>query len=227
MLCNNCHSRNADGAAFCAVCGMELMRRAPGYYQGQDVGRGGCGYPPDYVVAAPVKPRSVGAIVFYMISGLVALICMGLPFLPCVDLMPSLGTGVVEGRYLSTFSYTMMLLSGKDIYYVSQDAGLTGIYLLLMFAIPMFFFLLWAVFSFLRMNAAGGMGLTGSIILVQVGVYWLLYLMKVVNIGNMRFTGGYGGSEKYLTIVPYAIVAAGVLGIVFSSIQLTMRGRVR
>ena len=121
-----------------------------------------------------------------------------------------------------------------------SDYQVTGIIILMMFVTPMLFLLLWAIFSFCRIRAAGSMGIVGAITYIAAGVYWLLFLMNELPIGKFYVTGttekvkttaAYSGLSMDLkdaiTVVPYLMIALGVAGIVMSILQVAKRNRVR
>lgn len=225
--------------------------------------------------------RSVGAIIIYMLSGVLALAIMLMTVLPSLDFMQAVDKAVdnmeVEGRY-SGYSDVLKSRAKESIrkqfkekgeettknvfqvvsqYYdtkTSKESGtksetesdfqVSGTIILMMFITPMIFLLLWAIFSFCRNRAAGGMGLVGCISFVSVGVYWLLYLMNEVPIGKLYITGA---TEKVdsgvslsqsgislsmdikdtITIVPYLMIGLGVAGIVMAALQLAKRDNAR
>ena len=158
--------------------------------------------------------RSAGAIVIYMISGALALLSMLLPILPNVK---------VTDRNVFKIAYDF--LDSRSFFgsVSTNDDKVTGVLIIMMFVLPMLFQLLWAIFSFCRVRAAGAMGLIGSIIYTTVGSYWYLFLTGEVKIGNNYFIG----SNKLITYIPHLIIALGVTGIVFSSIEIAKRNRVR
>ena len=177
--------------------------------------------------AQPRPKRSVGAIVFYIISGLLALGCMSLPFLPNIDTMQGASAAYdFPGRYLNVSAYAMKLMDTSSSFYYNENSMVMGVIILVMFAVPMIFLLFWAIFSFMRLNAAGGMGLVGSIIYTNIAAYWVIYLLDYVKIGSYYFIDGNGGAEKYITLVPYLMLLFGLTGIIFSSVQLSQRNRI-
>ena len=205
--------------------------------------------------------RSVGAIVIYMISGVLALICMLMTVLPSMDAMQAIDKVKVEGSYsaygdmIKSQAKEMIKKQGQDttknvFQYVNEyldykgenksDYQVTGVIILMMFLLPMIFLLLWAIFSFCRIRAAGSMGIVGAITYIAAGVYWLLFLMNELPIGKFYVTGttekvkttaAYSGLSMDLkdaiTVVPYLMIALGVAGIVMSILQVAKRNRVR
>lgn len=284
MLCDNCHSSNAAGAKFCAVCGEPLPEEALVHRQGQGVSKpsnpaytyhdgfngnqrdfdnrktrdpqpnGAYGrsnneyygaqggypqqnaYPNNYAYAyrqqapavAQPKRRSVGAIIFYMLSGCLALGLILTTLLPNIDLLKGTRlSGGYANRFQNVYQYAVELMSNNGALSRGNDGVVTGVIILMMFMLPMIFILLWAIFSFARLSAAGGMGLTGSIILTNVSVMWILYLLNQIKLGGCYFMGGRGSTSEFLTAAPYCMLFLGVMGIVFSSVQLALRRRVR
>ena len=84
------------------------------------------------------------------------------------------------------------------------------------------------------------MGIVGAITYIAASVYWLLFLMNELPIGKLYVTGttekinasaSYSGFtmniKDAITVVPYLMIGLGVLGIVFSALQLAKRNRVR
>ena len=290
MLCNNCHSSNAAGAKFCAVCGASLQDDYKQEYQqesGQDYredtekaysyddgfssnrgqmpeerhdyeyypddnnygnnsgygnnaygsnGYGSNGYNNGYN-NNPVygydnygghgqpstlrqNQRSVGAIIIYMISGVLGLLGMLMTILPSFDSVKLLG------------KYSSYASSSSDRYN-------NAIIILVMFITPMVFQLIWVILSFCRSRGAGAIGMVGSIIYLSVASYWMLFLRNELAIGKYYISGNTSKSLsdsikmfgiKYsdaVTIVPYLMVVFGVAGIVFSAIQIAKRDRVR
>lgn len=238
MLCEKCRSSNDDGAKYCAHCGAPLaepLHVAPSYGDGYNGAAQPAAnrhtppvippYAPYATPPAPLTPpkpaRSTGAVVFYILSGLLALGCLVLP------LLPHIGWYGNRGRTYGALEYAIKLIDKSSMFHAGPSGQLTGILILIMFMLPMFFQLLWAIFSFVRIGAAGGMGLVGSILYTNIGAYWILYLWNVVPIGGTQFLGGSTLSAEWLTVVPYLAVVLGVTGIIFSSIQLAQRRRVR
>lgn len=175
------------------------------------------------------QTRSVGAIVFYMLSGTLALITMAMLLLPNIDRAGGVSAGAsVSDRYWNVFQYIGDIFNYTGSY--KTDSVIVGIVLINLFALPTFFQLLWAIFSFTRLRSAGAMGLAGSILYSASAVYWLLYLLNLIPIGRFYFTGvtRYAiDTSKYITVVPYFMVTLSIAGIVFSSIQISKRNRVR
>ena len=205
--------------------------------------------------------RSVGAIVIDMISGVLALMCLLMTVLPSMDAMQAIDKVKVEGSYsaygdmIKSQAKEMIKKQGQDttknvFQYVNEyldykgenksDYQVTGVIILMMFLLPMIFLLLWAIFSFCRIRAAGSMGIVGAITYIAAGVYWLLFLMNELPIGKFYVTGttekvkttaAYSGLSMDLkdaiTVVPYLMIALGVAGIVMSILQVAKRNRVR
>ena len=297
MLCDNCHSSNAPGAKFCAVCGEPLPEKALVHEQGQQSAReyvnsglsyhdGFSGrkndnnnvnysnqnneYYPDnsygqnggygqydyrynnnqyannqyannqygynqynvnqYGYGLQQKQtRSVGAIVFYMLNGALALITMAMLLLPSIDRAGGLDWGYsASDRYWNVIQYIGDIFKYTGSY--KTDSVIVAMVLISLFALPTVFQLLWAIFSFTRLRAAGALGLAGSIIYSTSAMFWLLYLLDLIPIGRFFFTGvsrsGFD-TAKFITAVPYIMVALSIVGIVFSSIQISKRNRVR
>ena len=192
-------------------------------YYGSQYGNGGYGL-------QQKQQRSVGAIVFYMLSGALSLITMAMLLLPSIDNW--LGTDIglsANNRYQSVFQYIGELLKGTGVY--KDDKVIAGIILLNLFLLPTIFQLLWAIFSFTRLRAAGAMGLVGSILYSTTAMYWLLHLLNVFPFGRLYFkeeiTRINIDTSKYITAVPYYMVVLSIVGIVFSAIQISKRNRVR
>ena len=261
MLCDNCHSSNAAGAKFCAVCGAPLPGEPLTHRQGQGESRqpqqhysyedgfNSTRRPPERRQAVPAaqqpyrsryaprdayapayqRPqRSIGAIIFYMLNGLLALACLSTVVLPSVDYLA--GRAVSENyanRYMSVIDHIVRQFDVAGPFYRGEDGSLTGAILVVMFAVPTVFILLWAIFSFARVSAAGGMGLVGSIFLTNISAVWLLYLRDYIRLGTLYFKDGNGGTLPYLTAVPFLMILFGFVGIIFSSVQLSQRNRVR
>ena len=196
-----------------------------------------------------------------MISGVLALICMLMTVLPSMDAMQAIDKVKVEGSYsaygdmIKSQAKEMIKKQGQDttknvFQYVNEyldykgenksDYQVTGVIILMMFLLPMIFLLLWAIFSFCRIRAAGSMGIVGAITYIAAGVYWLLFLMNELPIGKFYVTGttekvkttaAYSGLSMDLkdaiTVVPYLMIALGVAGIVMSILQVAKRNRVR
>ena len=175
--------------------------------------------------------RSAGAIVIYMISGALALLSMLLPILPNVK---------VTDRNVFKIAYDF--LDSRSFFgsVSTNDDKVTGVLIIMMFVLPMLFQLLWAIFSFCRIRAAGSMGIVGAITYIAAGIYWLLFLMNELPIGKFYVTGttekvkttaAYSGLSMDLkdaiTVVPYLMIALGVAGIVMSILQVAKRNRVR
>ena len=120
----------------------------------------------------------------------------------------------------------MKLIVTSGSFYYKDNSIVMCVIILVMFAVPMIFLLFWAIFSFMRLNAAGGMGLVGSIIYTNVAAYWVIYLLDYVKIGSYYFIDGNGGAENYITLVPYLMLLFGLTGIIFSSVQLSQRNRI-
>ncbi len=175
------------------------------------------------------QTRSVGAIVFYMLNGALALITMAMLMLPGIDRAGGVDWGFsASDRYWNVVQYIGNVFKYTGSY--KTDSVIVGIVLINLFALPTVFQLLWAVFSFTRLRAAGAMGLTGSIIYLTSAAYWLLYLLNLIPIGRFYFTGAFGNeidTSKYITATPYIMVALSIVGIVFSAIQISKRNRVR
>lgn len=175
------------------------------------------------------QTRSVGAIVFYMLSGTLALITMAMLLLPNIDRAGGVSAGAsASDRYWNVFQYIGDIFNYTGSH--KTDPVIVGIVLINLFALPTFFQLLWAIFSFTRLRSAGAMGLAGSILYSASAVYWLLYLLNLIPIGRFYFTGvtRYAiDTSKYITVVPYFMVTLSIAGIVFSSIQISKRNRVR
>lgn len=224
MLCEKCRSSNADNAKYCAVCGAPLQAQlaTPKSYQDGYSGSAS-GYRQR---ALPREPqgarRSAGAIVFYILSGLLALGCLVLPLLPHIRWL-----GMNGGRTYGALEYAMKLMDTNSLLYADASTQLTGVIIFAMFILPMIFQLLWAILSFMRIGAAGGVGLAGSVLYTAIGLYWVGYLYDVVKIGDNYFLGGSGSTGDWLTAAPYLAPLLGIIGIVFSSIQLSQRRRVR
>ena len=184
-------------------------------------------------VISPRPQRSVGAIVFFMINGAFALLTMLMTILPSMDF------GYGSKRYVSAFAYAFRLLNHEGVYsfYNNTDVQVTGLIVFIMFAVPMIFQLLWAIFSFTRVRAAGGMGLVGSILFTMVSCYWVMYLLDAVKIGRFYFYSGLTSTtfdaekvrilSKIITVVPFLMVFMGIAGIVLSSIEIAKGNRVR
>lgn len=174
--------------------------------------------------------RSAGAIAFYMISGVFALISMIMPLLPNIDRLAGTNLGYLsEGRYWNVFQYAteaMRTTGGNS----RLEVQLVGVILISLFITPMFFQLLWAIFSFTRVRAAGVIGMIGSVLYLLASVYWLFYLLNAVPIGRYYYTGfarAAADTSGFLTVVPYLMCAASLVGIIFSAVQISQRGRVR
>ena len=209
--------------------------------------------------------RSVGAIVIYIISGVLALACMLMTVLPSMDVLQAVDKVKVEGTYKAyentlkeqTKEYIKKQYKDnkeditKNVFQFSNqffeynsgnksDYQVTGIIILMMFVTPMLFLLLWAIFSFCRIRAAGSMGIVGAITYIAASIYWLLFLMNELPIGKLYVTGtaekiktsaSYSGFtmdlKDAITVVPYLMIALGVVGIVMSILQIAKRNRVR
>ena len=337
MLCNNCHSSNAPGAKFCAVCGASLQddykqdyqqdpqqdlqhgyredsEKAYSYDDGFSSNRGQMPeerhdyeyYPDDnnygnnsgygnnaygnnaygnnngwnggynnngyndynnngyggynsgynnnpvygynnyggYGQPSTLRQnqRSVGAIIIYMISGVIGLLGMLMTVLPSFDSVKLLGkyssyASSSSDRYNNVFDIVKKYFDGNGL--TKSDSQVTAIIILVMFITPMVFQLIWAILSFCRSRGAGAIGMVGSIIYLSVASYWMLFLRNELAIGKYFISGHTSKSlsdsikvlgVKYsdaVTIVPYLMVVFGVAGIVFSAIQIAKRDRVR
>ncbi len=332
MLCNNCHSSNAAGAKFCAVCGASLQddyqqgyqresqqgyqedtEKAYSYddgfssnrgqmaeerhdyeyypddsnygnnsgygnnaygnsgynnngynggynnngYNGYNNGYGGYnnGYNNNQIYGynngyggynqpstLRQNQRSVGAIIIYMISGVLGLLGMLMTVLPSFDSVKLLGNyssyaSSSSDRYNNVFDIVKKYFDGNGL--TKSDSQVTAIIILVMFVTPMVFQLIWAILSFCRSRGAGSIGMVGSIIYLSVASYWMLFLRNELAIGKYFISGHTSKSlsdsikvlgVKYsnaVTIVPYLMVVFGVAGIVFSAIQIAKRDRVR
>lgn len=248
MLCQQCRGSNAPGAKYCAVCGAPLPEElvipnsyrdgyssnASDYRRANNTPAPGADYrryaPQNFRQYTPYPPqqppqksgRSAGAIVFYILSGLLALACLALPLLPHIRLY-----GMNGGRTYGALEYAIKLLDHNSLFYTNASGQLTGAVILIMFLVPMVFHLLWAIFSFVCIRSAGGVGLAGSILYTNVGLYWIAFLFDRAAIAGNWFVSGSGGTGDWLTVAPYLVVALGLTGIVFSSVQLAQRSRVR
>lgn len=247
MLCDNCRSSNVANAKFCTVCGAPLQPQPPVRGQRQepdsqpdnkflyddgfnapqpqpqrDPQAASRRFAPSPQPGAMPARRSAGAIVCYMLSGVLALVCLVLPLLPQFRLW-----GVAGGKTFSVLEYAAGLTGGEAPFEGGAPNAPAGVLILILFVLLMLFQLLWAVFSFARLGAAGAVGLSGSILFAGAGLYWLLYLMDLVTVCGGYFCSGEGISAGWLTAPPYLMIALGVAGIVFSSVQLSLRGRVR
>lgn len=247
MLCDNCRSSNVANAKFCTVCGAPLQPQPPVRGQRQEPDSqpdnkflyddgfttrqpppehhpqapGSRSTPRQQAVETPVR-RSPGAVVCYLISGILALVCAALPLLPQFWMW-----GVVGGKTYNVPEVAVILTGGGSVFEGGATNVTAGVLILVLFVLLLLFYLLWAVFSFVRIGAAGAVGLTGSILFAGAGLYWLLYLMDLVKLGSSYFCSGEGVSADWLTPPPYLMIALGVAGIFFSSVQLSLRGRVR
>ena len=175
------------------------------------------------------RKRSAAAIAFYMISGIFALVSLILPLLPSIDRWGGVSFYTSGDRYINVFQYSaeaMGTTGGSS----RIEVQLVGVILISLFISPMFFQLLWAIFSFTRVRAAGIIGMIGSCLYLSASVYWMLYLLNVVPVGRYYYTGFSRApidTSAFLTVVPYLMCAASVIGIIFSAVQISQRGRVR
>lgn len=169
--------------------------------------------------AQQASGRSAGAVVLYIIAGILALAAMGMTALPSLHF--SLGnSGFSFGSSgFNVFQYGIWMINGGSMLSsyrvsVSQETIAAGIVVIAMFVIPMIFQLIWAILSFARRRPAGAMGLVGSILYTLAASYWTISLMNPL-------------TSMFMTYVPYIMVALGIAGIVVSSIQIAKRNRVR
>ena len=238
MFCEKCGTDNVAGAKFCAGCGAPLTEihpeaypdgnnrsysygdtqdyayrepayseprydnYAPQHYSGYDM-------PPQRVVRAP-RPqpqRSTGAIVLYIITGFIALMSLAMPFLPQVKYFYYFGSffnANVPALLLNGYHLSLGASSAESmIFAVMLTAG---------FAIPAILQLIWAILSFVRVRAAGVLGLIASIIGINVYFIWAAVLKS---------------TRMDATPIPYLMIVLAIAGFVLSIIQLAKKNRVR
>ena len=191
MLCDNCRSSNVANAKFCTVCGAPLQpqpsvrgqrqepdsqpdnkflyddgfttRQPPPEHHPQ--ASGSRSTPRQQAVETPVR-RSPGAVVCYLISGVLALVCAALPLLPQFWMW-----GVVGGKTYNVPEVAVILTGGGSVFEGGATNVTAGVLILVLFVLLLLFYLLWAVFSFVRIGAAGAVGLTGSILFAGAGLF--------------------------------------------------------
>ena len=189
MFCEKCGTQNTDSAKFCAGCGAPLQISQPQQFN-----------------AAPRHSRSVGAIVVYMIAGAVGVLSLLMPFLPQVTYFYYFGSyynaNVLVLLFNGFFNSNDTLRSALAVFIALFVAGI---------AITMILQLVWAILSFVRVRAAGVLGLIASIIGINVYGAWAGLLNRM----------------HCATPVPYVMVALSAAGLVLSIIQLTKKNRVR
>ena len=117
-------------------------------------------------------------------------------------------------RMISDFSYAVSVNNRSS----GQIAGAVWNSI---FIVPMILQLVWAILSFVRVRAAGVLGLIASIIFVNVSVLWLVFIYT-----NLYFDS-VSAKTAIITPVPYLMVALSAAGLVLSIIQLTKKNRVR
>ncbi len=142
-----------------------------------------------------------GAKVLYIITGAIACLCFLLPFLPSVS---ALGTN------LNVFSIGR-LASGLGSAIGNRSAQSGGVFIIVMFVIPMALQVPWAILSFMRKRPAGVFGLISSIIYFIASCIWL---------GTLTSESIY---RSIVTGVPYFMLMFAIAGIVLSIIQLVKK----
>ncbi len=198
MFCENCGTQNADGGKFCSSCGAPLSSAAEPVYQA-----------PQYqsIEPAPKRTRSVASMVIYFISGGVAVWTAMLIFIPQI---------VIGSRFFTIFqiidspTLTSFVTGGS-----SDSDFMIAIYLVPFFA-ALALQIVWAILSFVRVRAAGVLGLIASIIYINHSAVWM----------TMLTTSSF--KEPYaVTPIPYLMVTLGIAGMVLSIMQLAKRRTVR
>ena len=212
MFCENCGSQNVDGAKFCASCGAPLAAsqpvqpvEQPRYQEPQPR----FDYNYSYQQPQPVQPapqgKSAGAIVVYMISGALALLSILMVFLPHVTAM-----------YQSFNPF--QLIGAEALWSRSSEAAVGGVIIVALLVLPMILQLVWAILSFVRVKAAGVLGLIASIFAVNHSLVWLIILAAI-----RESTGRFAS----VTAVPVVMIILAIAGLVLSIIQMTKKNRVR
>jgi|GEM_PF-3304051 len=160
-----------------------------------------------YRQPAAVQPqgRSTGAVVLYIIAGAVALLSVLFVFLPHITVL---------GQGLSP----LQLVTDKNAWGTTGDAQVAAVFVIILLAVPMLLQLIWALLSFLRVKAAGVLGLIASIFAINHTIVWMALL------GTVRERSY---SVASMTAVPVLMLLLAIAGMVLSIIQMTKKNRVR
>lgn len=202
MFCEKCGAQNTDGAKFCSGCGAPLNSADEPVYQAEPQA-----VQYRYAAQAPERTRSVASMVIYFISGGVAVWTALLIFIPHI---------VVGHRFFNIFQ---IIESSTLVSYITGGNS-DGDFIVSIFIVPFFIALalqvVWAILSFVRVKAAGVLGLIASIIYINHSVVWMIMLTT----SSIK--------EPYVvTPVPYLMVTLGIAGMVLSVLQLAKRKTVR
>ena len=148
-----------------------------------------------------------------MISGVLAVLGLILPFLPHIA-----STNFQQVENYSMFGFCLESIQSGELFggYVELFAGNL---LMCLTVISMILQFIWAILSFVRVKAAGIFGVIGSCFFLFQSLFWLLIL----------FEGAVMSSHYYvnITIVPMLMVFIAIAGIVFASLQLAKKDYVK
>ncbi len=222
MFCEKCGAQNADGAKFCASCGAPLNVETAYYAQPQPRPQ-----QPDYQYGYPQQPQSqpqtfhpaaqkpqgktTAGVVIFMISGALAVLSLLFPFLPHVSSMEYFVSNT------SMFGFCFELFRHSETMSYGANIGLyfIGLLLLCLILIPMILQVIWAILSFVRVKAAGVVGIIASIVFLIHSFIWMVILAAAMS------ESGY--SVVRMTPVPILMVFAAIAGIVLASLQIAKR----